>query len=282
MPDLERFVKRLLETLRARHPAGAQRPFTVAELRDAILPYRMHRSALKLSSNEDYELLVLRLTAEEGGYARTTPPDAAERAREEVASPVPDLDLLDLLGDTTLQLAPGLTDRLAAAESAEQAQTAAREAPVTGLVAPVDFVRSAAEDEVPVEPAADAERAEPASADSSDPAGDEEDAESDTLELSLEGPVAPEATAAAPVAGVRPPPEPFEPLADSVSVDGVTATSSGEQVCTSCETSLPTDRPLAFCPFCGERVGVRRCRRCGSEMEPEWRYCGACGEAHVR
>ncbi len=250
MTDLERFVKRLLETLKARHPAGAQRPFTVAELRAAILPYRMHRSALKLSSSEDYELLVLRVVAEEGGFSRTTPPDAAERAREEVASPVPDLDLLELLGETTIQLTPGVSDRIAATESAELAQVVVT--PVESTIAAVAAVESAA-------------------------------ARSDAVAESVEDPF-PEDAAENESADRSPveAPVPFEPLADSVSVDGVTATSSGKQTCGSCDALLPADRALAFCPFCGERVGVRRCRRCGSEMDAEWRYCGACGEAHVR
>ncbi len=301
MTDLERFVKRLLETLKARHPAGAQRPFTVAELRGAVLPYRMHRSALGLSSSEDYELLVFRLMAEEGGFARTTPPDAAKRAREEIASPVPDLDLLELLGDTTLQLTHDVAGRIAAIESAELAEVLPPAEPVASVAAmePVlreaDDAESAADDaehesdlandeepiaadlEEPVASGAEQAEDEDSNAPHADPPIEEQLPTSPTVVSDASS--SPDVNAPEEISAELPP---FEPLADSVSVDGVTATSTGEQICLSCETPLPPDRLLAFCPFCGEQVGVRRCRRCGSEMEPDWRYCGACGEAHVR
>lgn len=301
MTDLERFVKRLLETLKARHPAGAQRPFTVAELRGAVLPYRMHRSALGLSSSEDYELLVFRLMAEEGGFARTTPPDAAERAREEIASPVPDLDLLELLGDTTLQLTHDVAGRLAAIESAELAEVLPPVEPVAPVAAMEPVLRGAddaesAADDAEQEPGLVSDE-EPVAVDLEESAvSDAEQADGDDSDVpDAEPPIeeqlptsptvasdvssSPDVNAAEEISAELPP---FEPLADSVSVDGITATSTGEQVCLSCEVPLPPDRLLAFCPFCGEQVGVRRCRRCGSEMEPDWRYCGACGEAHVR
>lgn len=314
MTDLERFVKRLLETLKARHPAGAQRPFTVAELRGAVLPYRMHRSALGLSSSEDYELLVFRLMAEEGGFARTTPPDAADRAREELASPVPDLDLVELWGDATLQLTHDVASRLAAIESAELAEVSPptelvaavapplREAdPVETMIDDAEQAPGLANDEEPV--AVDLEKpvvsnAEQAEGEDSNgldaeplegEGSNEPDAELLIEELLPTVLVASPATSSSSDVHAREEisaelsaPAPFEPLADSVSVDGITATSTGEQVCLSCEAPLPPDRLLAFCPFCGEQVGLRRCRRCGSEMEPDWRYCGACGEAHVR
>jgi len=301
MTDLERFVKRLLETLKARHPAGAQRPFTVAELRGAVLPYRMHRSALGLSSSEDYELLVFRLMAEEGGFARTTPPDAAERAREEIASPVPDLDLLELLGDTTLQLTHDVAGRLAAIESAELAEVLPPVEPVAPVAAMEPVLRGAddaesAADDAEQEPGLVSDE-EPVAVDLEESAvSDAEQADGDDSDVpDAEPPIeeqlptsptvasdvssSPDVNAAEEISAELPP---FEPLADSVSVDGITATSTGEQVCLSCEVPLPPDRLLAFYPFCGEQVGVRRCRRCGSEMEPDWRYCGACGEAHVR
>ena len=104
MTDLERFASRLVERLEARDPTGLHRPINIAELRATILPYRLNRSALGLSSQEDYELLILRLVAEEGGFARTNPPESAARCREEVGSPNPDLEIVEDLNDTTIQL----------------------------------------------------------------------------------------------------------------------------------------------------------------------------------
>ncbi len=103
MTDLERFVKRLVERLEARDPTGLYRPVNVGDLRASIMPYRLNRSALELSSHEEYELLVLRLVAEESGFARTNPAESAARCREEVNSPNPDLDIVEDLSDTTIQ-----------------------------------------------------------------------------------------------------------------------------------------------------------------------------------
>ncbi len=104
MTDLERFARRLVERLQARDPTGRHRPVNIAELRTTIMPYRMNRAALGLSSHEDYELLILRLVAEEGGFAQTNPPESAIRCREVVSAPNPDLEIVEDLNDTTIQL----------------------------------------------------------------------------------------------------------------------------------------------------------------------------------
>jgi hypothetical protein len=119
--DLERFVRRMVAVLEASDPELLRRPIAVVELRERLVPYRAHRAALGLSSAEDYELLVLRLVAEEGDFARTTPSSAAGRAREEVASPNPDLDLVEQLGDATIEF---LLDVRAIAEEPEAAPVA--------------------------------------------------------------------------------------------------------------------------------------------------------------
>lgn len=47
--------------------------------------------------------------------------------------------------------------------------------------------------------------------------------------------------------------------------------------CPGCGEVLPADRDVRFCPFCGLRIGTVGCRQCGEAIEPEWRYCLACG-----
>src|SRR5215213_1415309 len=115
--DLERFVRRLVASLEARDRNGVHRPLPVAELRNRILPYRFHRAGLGLSSNEDYELLVLRLVAEEGGWVRTLPVEAADRARREIAEANPNLDLTDELGEATVQIGAATIGRLRVLEA---------------------------------------------------------------------------------------------------------------------------------------------------------------------
>jgi len=90
----------------ARHLAGrlGDRSASVAEIRSTLVPYQTERRALEFASIEDYETVLLRLIAEEQGHLRTSPPAAAERCREELAQPNPDLGVLDHLGDAIVQL----------------------------------------------------------------------------------------------------------------------------------------------------------------------------------
>jgi predicted RNA-binding Zn-ribbon protein involved in translation (DUF1610 family) len=53
----------------------------------------------------------------------------------------------------------------------------------------------------------------------------------------------------------------------------------GSDVCRSCGEALPGERQIRFCPFCGADQQPPRCDGCGEELEPEWRYCPACGRA---
>jgi hypothetical protein len=49
--------------------------------------------------------------------------------------------------------------------------------------------------------------------------------------------------------------------------------------CRYCGGTLPSDRPVRFCPHCGERQTPAECPRCHSEVEPGWRHCVNCGTA---
>lgn len=59
--------------------------------------------------------------------------------------------------------------------------------------------------------------------------------------------------------------------------DVETATSAAEDRCRSCGATLPQGREVRFCPRCGAEQGPMRCRACGEEIEPDWRYCPSCG-----
>ncbi|MGE0354088.1 MAG: zinc ribbon domain-containing protein [Gemmatimonadales bacterium] len=110
MTDLERFFRRLVDNLIAIDPARLHRPVPIGEIIETIVPYRTNRRALGLASNEDYDMLVLRLCAGEGKFVRTDPADIQEAFATEAGSPNPDLRILEQLGGTSLILA---TDRLA-------------------------------------------------------------------------------------------------------------------------------------------------------------------------
>jgi hypothetical protein len=93
--DLERFFAQLVRNLAALNPARLRQPLTLAEIRESIIPYRANRRALELESSEDYELIVIRLCAGEGGFAITEPEEAHNDFVEQVGSSNPDLTIVE-------------------------------------------------------------------------------------------------------------------------------------------------------------------------------------------
>lgn len=94
MTDLERLFRRLVDNLIAIDPARLHRPIALADLLNSIIPYRTTRRALGVDSAEDYDMLVLRLCAGEGGYVQMTSEDIAQVFHDQVVSPNPDLGIL--------------------------------------------------------------------------------------------------------------------------------------------------------------------------------------------
>ncbi len=50
-------------------------------------------------------------------------------------------------------------------------------------------------------------------------------------------------------------------------------------ICAYCGGSLPANRPVNFCPHCGQSQTQPLCPECRSEVEPGWRHCVNCGAA---
>ncbi|MGQ0704080.1 MAG: zinc ribbon domain-containing protein [Gemmatimonadales bacterium] len=123
MDELTRFARALVERLEAR-PEGLERPVSVAVLRTELMPYRRERRALGFSSVEDYETVLLRLVAEERGLVRTSPAAAAERCREVLSQPNPDLGILEEIADSLIHVTS-----LASASASTEAPSAERRAP---------------------------------------------------------------------------------------------------------------------------------------------------------
>jgi predicted amidophosphoribosyltransferase len=53
--------------------------------------------------------------------------------------------------------------------------------------------------------------------------------------------------------------------------------SAAPGTCQWCRAELPIRENLNFCPFCGTDLKLVPCSECGEELEPEWRFCIACG-----
>jgi hypothetical protein len=87
---------------------------------------------------------------------------------------------------------------------------------------------------------------------------------------------------AADAAPAEDPVAPAEPvsMADLAPSNGGASAAPGGDVpdaCRWCRAELPQREDLNFCPFCGTDIHVVPCPGCGQELEPEWRFCIACG-----
>jgi hypothetical protein len=85
----DRLYQFLVETLRARGVDLADRPVTVAEIYQELVPYRGVREELGVDLNADYEHALLRLLAGEGDLLRLEPSAARDELRLELESPNP-------------------------------------------------------------------------------------------------------------------------------------------------------------------------------------------------
>lgn len=106
MTDLERFFRRLVENLAGTDPARLHRPLPLDDVLQTVVPYRTNRRALELESSEEYELVLMRLCAGEGGLVRTEPEEARVRFAEELRSANPDLAVLHSFESVLVTLRP--------------------------------------------------------------------------------------------------------------------------------------------------------------------------------
>lgn len=81
---LHRFHAFLVEALRTRDPAALERPFTVAEIYQDLVPYRRYRDRIGVEMNGDYEHLLLRLLAGEGEFVQLESEPALRAIRKEL------------------------------------------------------------------------------------------------------------------------------------------------------------------------------------------------------
>ncbi len=68
MENVERMYRHLVRTIRTTFPQYLSQPFTVGDLYQTILPYRLHRRELGLETNQDYEHTLLDLLKGTNGY----------------------------------------------------------------------------------------------------------------------------------------------------------------------------------------------------------------------
>ena len=100
---LDRISDRLVRTLSAGGPDQLSASFTVAEIVQALVPYRTYRSELRVDTLQDYEHAVLEMLAGERGLLVVNP-DTVDGIRKELASPDPDTGLLRRLASVEVRL----------------------------------------------------------------------------------------------------------------------------------------------------------------------------------
>lgn len=105
MDDLDRVFHRLVQNIKARSSEHPDRPFTVAELYEQLIPYRHNRRELGIETNQDYELAVMRLLSGERDYILG---DEAmqDSLKKEIASQNPDTGAFREFANTQISIAP--------------------------------------------------------------------------------------------------------------------------------------------------------------------------------
>ena len=78
------------------------------------------------------------------------------------------------------------------------------------------------------------------------------------------------------------PPERPTPAASAPPAPPAAAAAGETSGCGFCGRSLPADREIRYCPFCGADQAPRHCAECGEDLEEGWRYCVACGASAQR
>lgn len=291
----------LVQALRNRGPDALDRPVTVAEIYQDLIPYRVARAVAGVELNADYEHALLRLFAGEGGRVRLEPATAREELLRELNSPNPNVSLYRKFAacDAWITVPPEL-GRQPQASPASGAESNARPAVPAG--APAASAGSSAasaaspasgkgpgSDSSQGSSAASGQGTAPGSGQGAGPgaglaasAGVGSAANSvsgpASLSAALRAPNGPGASATAAVPGAaaardRAPAAPGGPASPVVTA----AASATAGTCAFCKERLPVGRPARFCPHCGTDQSKVPCARCGEVLEVGWRFCIECG-----
>lgn len=238
MDELDRLYRLLVETIRSQQPELLTRPFEVADIYQALLPYRLHRRALGLETNSDYEMTLLRLLSGERGYV-IGDEEMQDALRRELATPNPDPGAFRAFASSHIALAADAVRRL------EQQGYAAGLGAPTPVATPAVAAR-------PVAPPATPSQSPQSSA----PA------------------MPPRPSAIPPMRS--PVSSPSLQQTMSAPPRSTTAEALGGR-CRYCNGTLPSGRRLTFCPHCGQNLTVQHCPACNTELEVGWKFCTTCG-----
>src|SRR5512142_3285229 len=250
MDELDRLYRLLVDTIKAQHPELLTRPFEVADVYQSILPYRLHRRALGMETNSDYEMTLLRLLAGERGYM-IGDDDMHEALRRELSAPNPDPGAFRPYAQSHVALAADALRRL------EQGGAAPIGGPGYGMPTP------AATPTAPARASASSPFAPPLPPPAAAPPRPAP-------------PPASQAPSPAPAPMRSPVTNPIQQQTMSAPPRSTTAEALGGR-CRYCSGALPAGRRLTYCPHCGQNLTVQHCPACNTELEVGWKFCTTCG-----
>jgi hypothetical protein len=242
MDNLDRMYRHLVRVIRSRFPQHLVQPFTVADLNQTILPYRLHRRELGLETNDDYEVTLTELVSGSRDYL------------------IVDDNVRDVLGAALAQMNPDP----AAFKQFAASTVALSPSALRSLDVGMDESPSPAPSPPPL-PTPPPVRA----------AGGGSAAPTPTRKTT---PLPPPAR----VPASPPRASPAEPMATPTTTTKtsggvrVVVPQAGDR-CRSCSEPLPAGRPITFCPHCGQNVTTLNCPACGTELELGWKFCPSCG-----
>ena len=242
MDNLDRMYRHLVRVIRSRFPQHLVQPFTVADLNQTILPYRLHRRELGLETNDDYEVTLTELVSGSRDYL------------------IVDDNVRDVLGAALAQVNPDP----AAFKQFAASTVALSPSALRSLDVGMDESPSPAPSPPPL-PTPPPVRA----------AGGGSAAPTPTKKTTPPPPPA-RVPASPPRAS---PAEPMATPTTTTKTSGgvrVVVPQAGDR-CRSCSEPLPAGRPITFCPHCGQNVTTLNCPACGTELELGWKFCPSCG-----
>ncbi len=249
---LDRFFGALVNEINRSAPHYLRSEFTVAEIYQTLVPYRTHRDRIGVEMNGDYEDALLRLLAGEGDFLFLGSEPAVDQIRRELRTSNPNTGLYREFAALGVRLNP-------------------ERVPEGHGDSAIDL------------PFLDVEPSEPEMNMAGDSAGEEDEGGADDMEGAAiemeESRVVDEAPVPGRGAWPVPTPEVAEGGRLEAGDDGPREPTAVAEACPACEGALPERAGLRFCPFCGTNVRFRPCGACGEELEWDWRFCVACGEA---
>ena len=265
---LERFHRALIEEIQTQRPDYLTGPFTVAEIYQNLVPYGSHRDRIGVEMNGDYEDALIRLLAGEGGFLILDSEPALRDLQAELETQNPNTGLYREFAAVDVRLNQAYLDLAAAAidQLPDLAEELEAEDPVTmAALAPSEGNASALDMGI-VPPGVDI------FSNDSEVAADLAEPSSDQVTGMDRPPLAPEYV------------EPTTTNGTDLDASAGEAASivpdlgpEGEGACRWCRAELPKRENLKFCPFCGTDLRLIPCEVCREELEPDWRFCIACG-----